>query len=86
VQRQLSNSHVKLHQALVMPILIGGTPRRFAILNGTIGAAFVLGMHLLYVLPLFVGLHIIALLMTKKDPYFFEVILRHMRKKTYYDV
>jgi type IV secretion system protein VirB3 len=85
MQRQPLGYSVKLHQALVMPILIGGTPRRFAILNGTIGAAFVLGMHLLYLLPLFVGLHMIAVFMTKKDPYFFEVILRHMRKKTYYD-
>lgn len=85
MHHQTPGYQVKLHQALIMPILLGGAPRRFAILNGTIGAAFVLGMHLLYLLPLFIILHIVAVLMTKRDPYFFEIMLRHIRKKTYYD-
>jgi type IV secretion system protein VirB3 len=68
---------IKLHNALVTPIMLGGVPRRFAILNGTICAAFVLGLQAVYMLPIF---------MTKRDPYFFDVVLRHIKKKKYYKV
>lgn len=80
------NVRVRLHQALVMPILFAGAPRRFAILNGTIGGALVLGMHFFYLLPLFVILHFVAVVLAKRDPYFFDVILRHLHKKPYYGV
>lgn len=77
---------IKLHQSLVMPIMLGGVPRRFAILNGTIAAAVVLGLHALYALPLFILLHIGAAIMAKRDPYFFEILLRGLKQKKYYDV
>lgn len=77
---------IKLHNALVTPILIAGAPRKFAILNGTFCAAMVLGLRAIYLLPLFVLFHIIAVVFTKKDPYFFEVMLRHLRKKSFYSV
>ena len=75
---------IKLHSALVVPILLGGAPRRFAIVNGKLCAAFVLGLRALYVLPICIILHIIAVILAKTDPYFFEVILRHVRQRRYY--
>lgn len=77
---------IRLHQSLVMPILLAGVPRTFAILNATFCAAFVLGLHAFYILPVSLALHIAAVLMAKHDPYFFEVIQRHLRKKVFYDV
>jgi len=75
---------IKLHNSLITPILLGGVPRKFAILNWTICAALVLGLHAIYTLPLFIILHIIAVFLTKRDPYFFDVLLRHVKQKKYY--
>lgn len=77
---------LKLHNSLVTPILLGGAPRQFAILNGTFGAALIFGLHAFYLLPLFVIFHVVAVLLAKKDPYFFDVVLRHIRQKKYYRV
>ncbi|MBN1684812.1 MAG: VirB3 family type IV secretion system protein [Gammaproteobacteria bacterium] len=77
---------ITLHNSLTTPILLGGAPRRFAILNGTICAAFVLGLQLFYLLPVFIVIHIVAVILAKRDPYFFEVVLRHLRQKKYYEV
>lgn len=77
---------IKLHSALITPILIAGAPRQFAILNGTFCAAMVLGLRAYYMLPIFLLFHIIAVIFTKRDPYFFEVMLRHLHKKKYYGI
>jgi type IV secretion system protein VirB3 len=77
---------VKLHSSLIMPLMLAGAPRRFTILNWTIGAAVVLGLQAFYALPVFIILHIVAVVLAKKDPYFFEVLLRSLRKRKYYDV
>ena len=77
---------IKLHNSLTTPILLGGTPRKFAILNWTIGAAVILGLHAVYLLPLFVALHVLAILLTKRDPNFFDVLLRHIKQKMYYRI
>ncbi len=75
-----------MHSSLTNPILLGGVPRRFAILNGTICAAVVLGMGAIYLLPLFVVVHSAAVFLAKKDPNFFEVFLRQSRQKRFYRV
>lgn len=75
---------IAIHHSLTQPILLGGVPRRFAILNGTFCAAFVLGLQAIFTVPIFVVIHMIAVYLTKKDPYFFEVMLRHLRQKAFY--
>jgi len=77
---------IKLHSALVTPIMLAGAPRRIAILNFTVCAAFVLGLRAIYVLPISIIIHVIAVLLAKRDPYFFDVFLRHSRQKKFYDV
>jgi type IV secretion system protein TrbD len=77
---------LKLHNSLVTPILLAGAPRQFAIMNGTLGAALILGLHAIFLLPLFVLFHLGAVYFAKKDPYFFDVILRHIKQKKYYRV
>lgn len=77
---------IRLHNALVSPILLMGVPRRFAIINWTICAALVLGLHAIYMLPIFIVIHIVAVVLAKRDPHFFDVILRHIRQKRFYDV
>lgn len=75
---------VSLHNALTTPVMFGGVPRNFAILNWTACAALVLGMRLIYLLPIFLGLHIAAVFLAKKDPDFFDVILRMLKQKKFY--
>ena len=77
---------IKIFHALTAPILLGGVPRQFAILNGTLCAATIFAMQNLYLLPVFILLHFLAVVFTKKDPYFFSVALRSLRQKPYYDV
>lgn len=77
---------VKVYQSLTAPILLGGVPRQFAILNGTFCAALVLGLQSFYILPICVGLHLAGIVLTKKDPHFFNTMLRHLRQKNYYNV
>lgn len=75
---------LKVHDSLITPILFAGVPRRFAILNGTICAALVLGLHAFYMLPIFILIHVMAALFTKKDPYLFDVVLKHIKQKRFY--
>jgi type IV secretion system protein TrbD len=77
---------IRLHSSLTTPILLGGVPRQFAILNWTMCAALVLGLQLIYLLPLFIIFHFVAVFFAKKDPYFFEVVLRHLKQKRFYRV
>ena len=75
---------VSLHKSLTTPIMLSGVPRKFAILNWTVCAALVLGLRAVYLLPLFVMFHVAAVFFAKKDPDFFEVILRLLKQKRFY--
>jgi type IV secretion system protein VirB3 len=77
---------VPIHKSLTRPLLLAGVPRQLAIINGTVAAATTLGLQSLYALPVCILVHLIAVALAKKDPYFFQIILRHIRKKSYYRV
>lgn len=82
----IAGYRIKLHNSLTTPIMLGGVPRKFAILNWTLGAALVMGLRAIYLLPLFIIFHMTALFFAKKDPDFFEVILRLLKQKRFYKV
>lgn len=67
---------VPLHRSLTQPILMAGLPRNLALLLWTATAAFALGLHQLWVLPLAVLLHLVFAAMARRDPFFFDVIVR----------
>lgn len=67
---------VPLHRSLAQPIMMVGLPRNLALLLWTAVAAFVLGLHQLWVLPLGAVLHGVFAAMARRDPYFFDVIFR----------
>ena len=67
---------VPLHRSLTEPILIAGLPRNLGLLLWTATAAFALGLHQLWVLPLAILLHLVFAAMARRDPYFFDVIVR----------
>ncbi len=73
---------VVLHRALTEPILLAGTPRSFAILNGTLSASIGLGLRL-WIAGALIWLigHTLAVWVTRKDPAFLTVLSRHARHK-----
>jgi len=73
---------IPLHRALTEPILMGGAPRSVAIFNGTLAAALGLGLQLwLAGLVVWIVGHSAAVYAARKDPFFMEVLVRHIRHK-----
>ena len=75
---------VPIHRSLTQPIMIGGAPREFTIVNGTLTAAMVLGLQSLLGLPVGFVLQAIAVAISKRDPQFFSTFRRQLRQKRYY--
>ncbi len=77
---------VPVHRALTQPIMLGGAPREFAILNGTLGAALLFGLHSFLCIPICICLHLVAVALAKQDPSFLDTFRRHINHKPYYRV
>jgi type IV secretion system protein VirB3 len=73
-----------VYQSLTSPVLMGGVPRTLAILNGMLTATLVLNLHQLWALPVGLALHGLAVLLTRYDPQFVDVLRTHVRYRTYY--
>lgn len=71
---------VPLHRSLTEPILLAGVPRKIALLNGTLMAAFALGAQSLIAVPIGILFHIIFALLTQIDPNFFDVLLANLKR------
>ena len=69
-----------VHRSLSEPILLGGSPRAIAIVNGTLAAALGLGLRLwLAGLVFWLVGHGVAVWAAKRDPLFVDVVRRHLR-------
>jgi len=76
----IAGFEVPVHRALTEPMLLAGAPRAVAILNGTLSAAIGLGLRLWIAgLVLWVIGHMAAVWAAKRDPWFVEVVRRHVR-------
>ena len=67
---------VPLHRSLTQPVMVAGLPRNLGLLLWTVTAAFALGLHQLWVLPIALVLHGVFAAMARRDPHFFDVIVR----------
>jgi len=81
---EIDGFEMPLHRSLTEQILMAGVPRTIAIINGTIAAAFGIGLQSFYVIPISLALHCAAVVMTKRDPQFFDCFRRHIKQKRYY--
>ena len=73
-----------IHRALGSPILLGGSPRGLAIVNGTIAAAVGLGLQQWIAgIVLWAAGHSLAVFAARRDPHFAPVLVRHLRQKGY---
>lgn len=82
----MNGFQIPIHQALTQPILIGGLPREFAILTGTITAATVIGMHSFGGLLVGAVVFVVGRLLAKDDPQFLQTFKRHIHERAYYEV
>ena len=78
---------VPVHRALTEPILLAGAPRSVAIVNGTLAAAIGLGLRLWIAgMVLWAIGHMAAVWATKRDPFFVDVVRRHLRYPAHFGV
>ena len=75
---------IPLHKSLTEKILIMGAPREMTIINGTLGAAFGLGLRSWYIVPICLVFQMVAAALTKRDPQFFDCFRRHIKQRKYY--
>jgi type IV secretion system protein VirB3 len=79
-EEPIAGFEAPVHRALTEPILLAGAPRAIAILNGTVSAAVGLGLRLWIAgLMLWALGHMAAVWAAKRDPFFVEVVRRHVR-------
>lgn len=75
---------IPLHTSLTRPVLLGGVPRSFAILNATTCAAIAFGLQQpLIGLPLWALAQGAAAWAAARDPWFLETWPRHLAKPSY---
>ena len=75
---------IPIHRSLTQVITIGGAPREISLLNGTLAAALVLGLHSPIGVPIGIVVHLFAVALSKRDPQFFYTFRRQIRQKRYY--
>ena len=81
---EVQGFRLPLRTSLTRPILMGGVPRAFAILNATAGAAIGLGLQQPHIgLPLWMVLQGAAAWAAARDPWFFDTWPRHLAKPVF---
>ena len=75
-----------VHHGLVQPLLLGGIPKRAAILNGTLTACLVQGTKIWWLLGVGVLLHALAYWATQRDPEWMAVGLKYWKTARVFDV
>lgn len=79
--------YVTLRTSLTRPLLLGGVPRTFAILNATVAAAIAFGLQQpLIGLPLWLVIQSAGAYATARDPWFLETWPRAMAKPAFFNV
>lgn len=76
-----------LHTSLTRPLLLGGVPRTFAILNATVAAAIAFGLQQpLIGIPLWIAVQAAGAFASARDPWFLDTWPRAMAKPSYFSV
>lgn len=76
---------IPVRRSLSEPILLGGAPRTAAILNGTLAAAFGLGLQLWALgIAYWIVAHTLCVVLAKRDPDFIDILIRHIKQPSYF--
>lgn len=74
-----------ISRGLTEPNTMAGGDRKLMILNVMGAAVFMLVIKQFWTAPFWIILYLINLRFTKKDPFFFESWINHLRYKNYYN-
>lgn len=74
---------VVIHRSLTSRVMLGGIPRKMAILNGTVIIALVMGAHNLWILPIGILSHLVLVALHRRDQDILAVIKRNLRHPSY---
>ena len=74
---------IPFYHGMTERIMMVGIPRKIAILGGTISFVLVLGLHSWWVIPAIIILYFILVFLYKKDPYFLEIMVEHIKSNDY---
>ena len=75
--------NVPIHRSLTTRVMLGGIPRKIAILNGTVIIALVVGAHNLWVLPVGILSHLVLVALHRRDQDILVVIKRNLSRPSY---
>ena len=77
---------IPVSRSLTQRILYAGVPREFAIILSTfVGALSVPLQQWIWAVPLGLAIHAGAHRLCRRDPYFFELLVRHLRLPRFFD-
>lgn len=74
-----------VYQALLMPPLWNGVPRKFGLLNFTLAMGLVIGLHYWWYIPITLALHFGARMATKHDPFWMTIVVKNLHYHDYYE-
>ncbi|MDP3737544.1 MAG: VirB3 family type IV secretion system protein [Hyphomonadaceae bacterium] len=77
--RDVAGYLAPVRQALTAPLLMGGAPRPYAILNGTLAAIIAFAGAIVPGILVGVAGHVLGVLLARRDPDAVEVLQRAMR-------
>ncbi len=72
--------YVPIHRSLTSKVMLGGIPRKIAIINGTMIIALVVGAQNLWVLPLGIMSHFVLVALHQRDQDILAVIRRNLKR------
>lgn len=75
-----------LFRAFTGQLLVAGAPRGMIVLNICLAAIFLLALHIPWIVPVNLLIHLSAVYLTKEDEQFFDILRRYLHKKSYYGV
>lgn len=75
----------QIRQAPTLPLLWGGVPRNLGIWNTMLTVCAVAIYHWWWVGPIGLVIHLGAKALTRRDPYWLDVLGRVLREASYYD-
>lgn len=77
--------YMPVHKSITEPMLWGGVPRDFLIVNMTIGMAIGIMLKLYPFLLVTFAAHVVAKMLTKKDALFFKALVKHIKEPRYFE-
>lgn len=75
--------NVPIHRSLTSKVMLGGIPRKIAILNGTVIISLVVGAHNLWILPVGFLSHMVLVALHRRDQDILTVIKRNLSRPSF---